>query len=433
MQTTKRMKKIITFFLLCLAVNNYSQKYKLTYFGDINTNFCDNEGYTNESSFSIVTLNEDLILQAKCLEPQSVNQVKTIYYKPNKVTYIVEYKYYLGGYETERETEIINLNLNHCDSWAGTFYAKNQFLSNSNLNFTIEPIINIVPPSIDPSCSVLISADNAGFESDIYNWEFQTLTDEWKPLPASFQGKPSFEISLTDLFGANSYQYFNKPINFRIRYCQTKFTNIVSFTFIPCSPLLEHDPPLVSNPSCTNTATGSIPLKFKSDIKDDEQLLLNLFTNANPANPEFLFSKFVPKSSIINKEYTWTNIGAGNYIIRYQAQKITDNTTNVNSSAVTTEAFSIVNPAKLEFTVSANNPLCNNESTTLTIVANGGTPPYFYDDLEGTTEFINGETKIKRIRFNPSDEKSNKVSIPLLNPKSVYTIKVTDANYCIEK
>ncbi len=59
--------------------------------------------------------------------------------------------------------------------------------------------------------------------------------------------------------------------------------------------------------------------------------------------------------------------------------------------------------------------------------------PYFYDDLEGTTEIINGETKIKRIQFNPSDEKSNKVSIPLLNPKSVYTIKVTDFNYCIEK
>ncbi len=434
MQTTEFMRKIITLFLLCLAVNSYSQKYKLTYSGSVNTYYCEPDPFINGSSLNSISLNNNVILRARCGEPEyATNQVKEINYKPNKITSIVRYKA-KSSTTTSTYTDIIDLNLKHCDSWNGSEnLLPNTYSEGNYFSFTIEPIINIVPPSIDPSCSVLISADNAGFESDIYNWEFQTLTDEWKPLPTSFQGKPSFEISLTDLFDSNAYKYFNKAINFRIRYCQTKFTNIVSFTFIPCSPLLEHDPPIVSNPSCNNTATGSIPLKFKSEIKDDEQLLLNLFTNVNPANPQFLFSKFVPKSSIINKEYTWTNIGAGNYIIRYQAQKITDNTTDVNSSAVTSEAFSIVDPTKLEFTVSANNPLCNNGSTTLTIVASGGSPPYFYDDLEGTTEIINGETKIKRIQFNPSDEKSNKVSIPLLNPKSVYTIKVTDFNYCIEK
>lgn len=387
MQTTKRMKKIITFFLLCLAVNSYSQKYKLTYSGSVNTVYCQPDPFINGASSNSISLN-NVILRARCGNPESaINQVIEINYKPNKITSIVRYKAN-NSTTSSTYTDIIDLNLNHCDSWNGSEnLLPNTYSEGNYFSFTIEPIINIVPPSIDPSCSVLISADNAGFESDIYNWEFQTLADDWKPLPTSFQGRPSFEISLIDLFGANAYQYFNKPINFRIRYCQTKFTNIVNFTFIPCSPLLEQNPPLPINPTCTNTATGSISLKFKSDIKDDEQLLLNLFTNANPANPEFLFSKFVPKSSIINKEYTWTNIGAGNYIIRYQAQKITDNTTDVNSSAETTKAFSIVDPSLFSFSATGTQPKCNGEKGKITITASGGTPPYYY--------YLNDDPKIE--------------------------------------
>jgi hypothetical protein len=388
MQTTKRMKKIITFFLLCLAVNSYSQKYKLTYSGSVNTVYCDPDPFINGSALNSISLNSNVILRARCGNPESAtNQVKEINYKPNTITSIVRYKG-INSATSSIFTDIININLNHCDSWNGSEnLLPNTYSDGNNFSFTIEPIINIVPPSIDPSCSVFISADNAGFETDIYNWEFQSLTDGWKPLPASFQGKPSFEINLTDLFGANAYQYFNKTINFRIRYCQTRFTNIVSFTFIPCSPLLEHNPPLVSNPSCNNTATGSIPLKFKSEIKDDEQLLLNLFIKTTDTDPQFLLSKFVPKSSIINNEYTWTNIGAGNYIIRYQAQKTTDNTTDVNSSAVTTEAFSIVDPPLFSFSATATQPKCNGEKGTITIAASGGTPPYYY--------YLNNDPKIE--------------------------------------
>ncbi|WP_182651149.1 hypothetical protein [Flavobacterium sp. SOK18b] len=260
-----------------------------------------------------------------------------------------------------------------------------------------------------------------------WNWQYSFDGTSWIDFAANFQEQRDISFKIKELtdFENKTKVYFRAGFG-------SQFTNILPCDIIPCSPFLEIDPPLPLNPSCNNTGTGSIPLKFKSEIKNDEQLLLNLFTNANPLNPKFLLSKFVPKSAIINNEYTWTNIGAGNYIIRYQAQKTTDNTTDVNSSAVTTKAFSIVDPTKLEFKVSANNPVCNNGATNLIIEAIGGSPPYFYDDLEGTTEFINGETKIKRIQFNPSDEKSNKVIIPLLNPKSVYTIKVTDANNCID-
>ena len=309
------------------------------------------------------------------------------------------------------------------------------FIGKVNSILEQEPFFTLYSPYVN---QLTAETSTIGICSDVYllsgfahyysidnvNWNIVTNN-----IPFSFATFVPY-----DLLGQNFRGNLRIKSEIKTSYASPQLTimsKIINYNVIGCSPNLEHDPPLVSNPSCTNTASGSIPLKFKSDIKDDEQLLLNLFINTT--TPQFLDSKFVPKSSIINNEYTWEKIGAGNYIIKYQVQKTTDNTTHVNSSALTTKAFSIVDPPKLEFTVSANNPLCNNGATTLTIVASGGTPPYFYDDLEGDTEIINGETKIKRIQFNTSDEKTNIVSIPLSNPKNQYTIKVTDSNNCIEK
>jgi len=156
----------------------------------------------------------------------------------------------------------------------------------------------------------------------------------------------------------------------------TIMSKIITYNVIGCSPDLQFDPPLVSNPSCNNTLTGTINLKFQSPIKNDEQLLLNLFTNASP--PKFLDSKFVAKSSIINDEYTWHNRGAGNYFIKYQAQKTTDNTEDVNSSAIQTKPFSIVNPPLFSFSAIETQPKCYGEKGTITVTASGGTPPYYY-------------------------------------------------------
>jgi len=407
----KRMKQIITFFLLCITMNSYSQKYKLTYFGNIHTNFCDSEGYTNGSSFSILTLNDDLILQATCLKPQTVDRVKIIYYKPKTVTSIMEYKYYLGGYETERETEIINLNLNHCDSWSGGFVSINNSLSGSSLNFTIEPIINIVPPSVDPSCSVLISSDDSGFESDIYNWEFQTLTDEWKPLPNSFQGKPNFEIALTDLFGANAYQFFNKTINFRIRYCQTKFTNIVSFTFIPCSPNVVA-PIEKENISCAYKNDGILSLTFDRELIENESFAFSFFKN-NALIPTPLYSV----DAATNKKYTFSGLAAGNYYIKYQTF-IGSQLASVNKEPY--PSFTVKPATPLTFEIqNPKNPSCfGAEDGSVEIKINNGIPKFFEVDGDSVIPEELGPNlyRIKNLKAKPDG----------------YKIKVTDANNCID-
>ena len=143
MQTTEFMRKIITLFLLCLAVNSYSQKYKLTYSGSVNTYYCEPDPFINGSSLNSISLNNNVILRARCGEPEyATNQVKEINYKPNKITSIVRYKA-KSSTTTSTYTDIIDLNLKHCDSWNGSEnLLPNTYSEGNYFSFTIEPIIN---------------------------------------------------------------------------------------------------------------------------------------------------------------------------------------------------------------------------------------------------------------------------------------------------
>ncbi len=411
MQTTKRMKKIITFFLLCLAVNSYSQKYKLTYSGSVNTVYCQPDPFINGASSNSISLN-NVILRARCGNPESaINQVIEINYKPNKITSIVRYKAN-NSTTSSTYTDIIDLNLNHCDSWNGNEnLLPNTYSEGNYFSFTIEPIINIVPPSIDPSCSVFISADNAGFETDIYNWEFQTLADDWKPLPTSSQGKPSFEINLTDLFGANAYQYFNKPINFRIRYCQTRFTDPVSFTFIPCSPNVEV-PIEKENTTCAYNNDGIVSLTFDRPLINDESFSFSFFKNN-----VLITTPFYTVDTATNKKYTFSGLAAGNYYVIYQTF-IDSQPTSINKEPY--PSFTINPATPLTFKLqNPKNPSCfGAEDGSVEVLITNGIPKNF--ELNGKPA-----TKVKI-----SD---NLYRIDGLGANELgHKIKVTDANNCID-
>lgn len=302
-------------------------------------------------------------------------------------------------------------------------YSYNEYLSGQpfigkvNSILEQEPFFTLYSPYIN---QLTAETSTIGICSDVYllsgfahyysidnvNWNIVTNN-----IPFSFATFVTY-----NLLGQNFRGNLRIKSEIKTSYASPQLTimsKIINYNVIGCSPDLEHDPPLVTNPYCNNTSTGSIPLKFKSDIKDDEQLLLNLFIKNTDTDPKFLLSKFVPKSAIINKEYTWTNIGAGNYIIRYQAQKTTDNTTNVNSSAVTSKAFSIVNPSLFSFSAIETQAKCYGEKGTIIITASGGTPPYYYclnDDPK--IEF----TSPKTIDANAGDN----------------YIKVVDSKSCID-
>lgn len=409
---TRRMKKIITFFLLCLAVNSYSQKYKLTYSGSIYTDFCPPDPFSGARNS--ISLNNNAILNATCGNPEyATNLVKEINYKPNRITSIVTYKE-RNSTTTTFFRDIINITLNHCDSWNGNedSYPNTSFAGNGNFSFTIEPIINIVLPSIDPSCSVFISADNAGFETDIYNWEFKTLADEWKPLPSSFQGKPNFEIALTDLFGANAYQYFNKTINFRIRYCQTRFTNPVSFTFIPCSPNVTA-PIEKENTSCTYNNDGIVTLTFDRPlIEKDERFEFSFFKNN-----ALIITPLYSVDVATNKKYTFSGLAAGNYYVIYQTF-IGSQQTSVNKEPYPSFTINPATPLTFELQ-NPKNPSCfGAEDGSVEVLITSGIPKNF--ELNGKPA---ATVKISDTRYRIDGLGANALG---------HKIKVTDANNCID-
>ncbi|MBZ4043847.1 hypothetical protein [Flavobacterium hibisci] len=249
-----------------------------------------------------------------------------------------------------------------------------------------------------------------------WNWQYRFDEEPWSDFPSAFQAKTSISFKLTDLANPDG----KKKINIKTGYLPN-FSDVITYDIIPCSPALEINPPLTSKTLCSNERTGSVTLKFKEKLNDDEQLFLNLFKNSS--TPILIGNLFVPKSSIINNEFTWTGFEKGNYIIKYQAQSISDNSENLNSSVVVTDEFIIESPTPLKFEIKkADNPICFGDLAEVSIAVTGGTGDYkFYvDGVEKTTP-------------KPVKEADGYYHIRGLIPTAVNSIKVMDGNNCIEK
>ena len=432
----KRMKKIITFFLLCLGVNSYSQKPKnilveynpqsafLQFYSQIkieNKNgvkiYEDFYGHSNSFPYNnaIGKKTATLIYLTEADYPLKFTLRGETEYtdncNENKNTAFTLEKYNSLGFESlfacTASAEIrafsldnpeTNDNIGSCDSIS----IKNKLITNYYYRHPVSgEWIDIY--TVAPNAIVYNNINTNDLNLKIN--EIPDLKDYYGPLfiKGSYTVDGLYNEFVTTQDG-DVGPLFLQPKTFE--------TNEVIYSIIPCSPILQNNPPLVSNPSCNNEATGSVTLKFKSSISDDEQLLLNLFKNTTP--PQFLLSAFVPKSTIVNNEYTWTNRGAGNYIIRYQSQKITDNTTDVNSSAIQTEPFSIIDPTLFSFSATETQPKCYGEKGTITITAFGGTPPYYY--------FLNNDRKI---------EFTSPKTIEVIAGNN--SIKIVDDKDCIDK
>ena len=432
---TKRMKKIITFFLLCISVNSYSQKPKniiveynpqsafLQFVSVVRVHNKNNvlvfeDNYTHVNSFSynsligkktatLINLTEadyplKFSLRGQTLYTDNCNEDKEIIFTLEKYNSLGTESLFACTASAEirafsLDNPETNDNVSSCDV----------------INIKDKPITNYYyrHPVSREWIDIYTVAPNAILYNSINTNDLNLKINEVPDLnnyygPLFLKGSYTVD-GLYDSF-VTTQEGDAAPINV---YSKTFETNEIIYSIIPCSPLLQNNPPLVSNPSCNNEATGSVTLKFKSSISDDEQLLLNLFKNTTP--PQFLLSAFVPKSAIINNEYTWTNRGAGDYIIRYQAQKITDNTTDVNSSAIQTKPFSIVNPLLFSFSATGTQPQCNGEKGRITITASGGTPPYYY--------YLNDDPKM---------EFTSPITIEVNAGNN--SIKVEDSKNCID-
>lgn len=178
------------------------------------------------------------------------------------------------------------------------------------------------------------------------------------------------------------------------------------FNIIPCSPLLVGDP-LKTNTSCSYKSDAEITFNFDRPLASDEHFLLNLFKKANDTDYQQLRDDVVYPDQFTEKKYTFSNLGTGDYLFRYQTFIGTQQTSDNEKSFVIN-----ANP-ELSFKIEKQQPLCHDDKGQIHIEASGGTPPYFY-----------------QINSDPEVEFTSPINLAVVDGD--YFIKVRDKNTCID-
>jgi hypothetical protein len=213
-----------------------------------------------------------------------------------------------------------------------------------------------------------------------------------------------------------------------------------SYQYIKCAPNVNDTS--LTPATCSYIEDGSVILTFDRPLFDNS-------TPTTDDDEKFIYygvlksdnSNFPEKKDGETSGYTIKKINAtqvqitglphNTYTFYYQTQVMIGGKAYLTDKT-STPSFTIA-PDPLTFAITPpDNPKCFNNPGAITITASGGTPPYFYDDLENAKETINGVEVTKRIQFAVTNNNATSVTIPNLDPK-IYTIKVTDNSNCIEK
>ncbi|MEL1255894.1 hypothetical protein AAEO57_19020 [Flavobacterium sp. DGU38] len=254
---------------------------------------------------------------------------------------------------------------------------------------------------------------------------------------------PKLTASIDEIIGLNHKDFYNKIIYFQLGldlnahldphgmpYRNITYASLdYGVLYLKCAPVVDGDI-IVKAPDCSYQNITEIKIPFDRDLEEGEELRdMSLYNDITPGTPV----------KTINTSVTYTNktfyfpvddvtlISKANYQIKYVAYK------NDKPRALEiSNFFTYSAPPALTFKINAENPVCNNDKVDITIEASGGTPPYYYDHLNGETEIIDGVSQVKRIRFDSSDITRTTVELKDLELKK-YNIKVTDTNKCIEQ
>ena len=281
-----------------------------------------------------------------------------------------------------------------------------------------------------------------GFPPEIYNWQYSLDNKAtWRDVPEQFhKANPNFTMS--DLLENNHLNYLGKTIYFRMGYNSMVFAGGIEFPLIysACGPTVSEVS--FEGPECYGDIVKSLSVTFNEELNSavGEQLASISVVDINDNSKIFMQAAGPISYPNDTKKYTYTNFqqleNGHTYRIKYQAQ-----ITNPNDAAnaimrgflYSPEEYDFVytEPEPLTFKIKADNPTCHDGKVDITIEADGGTRPYYYDNLIGETEIVNGVSQIKRIQFDGSDINKKTVTIEQAELKE-YNIKVTDANKCIE-
>jgi len=291
-------------------------------------------------------------------------------------------------------------------------------------------------------------ATPAGFHKYVYHWQYTLDGYTWNDVPEKVIGGYNItntevsRFSIYDLLGQDHKNHFG-PIYFRIGYNQDRLlsVNTIQINYSPCGPTVSSVD--FKGPACSGDIVKSLSVTFNEKLNSNKGEKLATISVVDITDESKIFMQVEGPVSYPDdtKMYTYTDLkkleNGHTYRIKYQAQ-----VTNPNDTSNATMRGFLYSPQEYDFTynepqpltfkISANNPNCHEGLIDINIEAEGGTPPYFYDDLNGETKTINGNTQIKRIQFDASNINKKTVSIQQVESKQ-YSIKVTDNNKCIEQ
>jgi hypothetical protein len=266
-----------------------------------------------------------------------------------------------------------------------------------------------------------------------YSWQYKKGNDtQWKyftygkefnenGLNFNFKDMPD----LVDYTGTLYIKFVVDYENLNTSKIEIYESDIMGYSITTCSPLLKNSLPTTTKARCVGSATGSATLEFMSELKDNSKFLFNLF-RANPVAPDTGFIKhiFALKNEVSNNTFTLGDIAAGSYVIKYQAQDVSNDGEELGSTPVVTDAFTISDPTPLTFRATAVQPVCSTDIGGILISAQGGTSPYFYI-LDDATEIIDSKIVSKKIKLPASN------FIPTTDGE--HKVIIVDDYDCIEK
>lgn len=307
------------------------------------------------------------------------------------------------------------------------FYPNNiyiQKVNNNNANICSGEMLNLL-------------AFPSNFDDAAYHWQVSVNNQvSWEDVPMTstsgmkINDRSITNFSIEDALGENHKQYFGRQIYFRLGYAHRAFTNSIALNYSSCAPILvdvEYE-----NPLCNGYKVDNVIAYF------DRQLELNEILNPIQVIPYPKKNGDTPVLVQLNSvqslefdairqlyKYTLTNplsnslINGKTYTVEYQAIKESKPRGTFSSN----DYFTFIDPDPLKFTVSSLNPLCHDGSTTISIVAQGGSGEYFYQ--------INGGIKVAFDADTTPD--IQEIEMQITDNNKELEIKVTDANDCIEK
>jgi hypothetical protein len=405
---TKRMKKIITFFLLCISVNSYSQKPKniiveynpqsafIQFYSTIkieNKNgvkiYEDFYGHSNSFPYNsligkktatLINLTEadyplKFSLRGQTLYTDNCNEDKEIVFTLEKYnslgteslfacTASAEIRaFYLDNPET-------NDNVSSCD----VINIKDKPITNYYYRHPVSgewiDIYTVAPNAI------LYNSINTN-DLNLKINEVPDLIDYYGPLFL----KGSYTVDgLYDSF-VTTQEGDAAPINV---YSKTFETNIIIYNITPCTPVITTTSSQ-NFTSCSYSQDGAVTFTFERELQDGEQYEMALFYQNGAAVLDG--NKTITKNSMTTPTtYTWTNLPSENYKLTYYTKK-TVGSKEYLSNPPLQKRFTISSPQLFSFIATETQPKCYGEKGRITITASGGTPPYYY--------YLNDDPKIE--------------------------------------